>query len=170
MISELQFTNKLGHYDRNKFDCGVDALNRYLQTQASQDVKKGLAVCYLSVLESQIVGFYTLTQHSIEREEFETSFRKKIPPTYAMPATLIGRLAVARKYQGKGIGNKLLMHALGKINQGSSVAGTAGAVVVAKHDSQNFYLNHGFVKLLGVENKYFLPIKVIHSLFTSAIL
>jgi len=138
-------------------------LNTYFQTQANQDVKKNLAVCYVAMDESNVVGFYTLSQHSVSRQEFPEDMQRKIPSTYDAPATLIGRFAIDKKYQGKGCGKTLLMHAFYKIYIGSQSSGTKGAVVIAKDESEDFYKKQGFISLSADEKKYFLPIKVIEN-------
>lgn len=163
MIKDLKYSTNLKECNRNDFDCGISALNAYLQNQASQDVKKGLAICYVAKLEREVVGFYTLSQHLIERDEFPNRLKKKIPQTYNAPATLIGRFAVDKKFQGKSCGKMLLMHALYKIYIGSQNSGTYGAVVVAKEESEQFYVKQGFIVLNREEKKYFLPIKVIEN-------
>jgi hypothetical protein len=35
-------------HDRLAFSCGVDPLDRYLQTQASQDIRRHIANCFVA--------------------------------------------------------------------------------------------------------------------------
>ena len=52
---------------RGSFSCSVKALKDYFHQYASQDVKKGLAKCYVLIDEQQskIIGYYTLSSLSI---------------------------------------------------------------------------------------------------------
>jgi hypothetical protein len=36
-------------HDRASFRCGEDALDRYLQTQATQDIRRNIANCFVAV-------------------------------------------------------------------------------------------------------------------------
>ena len=52
-------------HDRNRFNCGIEALNNYLKVMASQQAKKDNTRTF--VLEddndsSHVIGFYTLTK------------------------------------------------------------------------------------------------------------
>ncbi len=47
------------HPDRLAFSCGVDALDRYIQTQASQDMRRHIANCFVaSPAETSIIAGY----------------------------------------------------------------------------------------------------------------
>lgn len=167
-IFKLQFTSKYKEYDRGKFDCGNSELNTYLKHRVSQDVRNNLALCFVAVVENKIAGFYTLSQHAVSRDELPENIRRKIPESYIGPATLLGRLAVDKSYQRKGVGTKILQHAILMICQGNQKAATLGAIVIAKYNAEVFYLKNGFSLIDKEQRKYFLPIKVINSLVETA--
>jgi len=51
-------------HDRANFDCGEAPLNRYLREQASQDIKRRIAGCWVLVSRDSpdhVLGFYTLS-------------------------------------------------------------------------------------------------------------
>jgi hypothetical protein len=50
----------LGAHDRSAFSCGSPALDRYLREQASQDVKRLMASCFVVVETetNEIAGYY----------------------------------------------------------------------------------------------------------------
>src|SRR3954468_7766837 len=99
-------------HDRSQFDCGSESLNRYLKTQATQDVKRHLAHVYvMSGADGGVVGYYTLSAGHIEHEHLPIPERKKLP-RYPIPAALIGRFAIDRRFQGRGLARKLLADAL----------------------------------------------------------
>ena len=104
-------------HNRKEFDCGKESLNNYLQNQAGQDIKRKLSACFvLSDNETyQIQGYYTLSNNSIPLNSFPEQIQKKLPKSYtSIPTTLLGRLAIDTKFQGKGIGKILLIDAFKK--------------------------------------------------------
>ncbi len=51
-----------------------------------------------------IVGYYTLSAFSINIQDLPEDIIKKLPTYPMMPVTLLGRLAVDRRYQRQGAG------------------------------------------------------------------
>ncbi len=67
-------------HDRKRFDCGVKALNNYLQMMASQQIKKDNTRTF--VLEDEqhpqfIIGYYTLTMTLIDLNALPLGLQKK---------------------------------------------------------------------------------------------
>src|ERR1017187_7027893 len=50
-------------HDRKSFRCGEDALDRYLQTQATQDIRRNIANCFVAVeiATGKVAAYYTLS-------------------------------------------------------------------------------------------------------------
>src|SRR6476469_1721299 len=101
-------------HNRANFHCGIEALDSYLKRQASQDLRRFLtAVFVLYNLESeQIAGYYTLAATAIQLADLPDILTRKLPKYPLIPATLLGRLAIDERYQGKGLGTFLLFDAL----------------------------------------------------------
>lgn len=162
---ELLNTKK---HNRNDFDCGNDLLTNYLKKQANQDVKRKLSACFVLGEENtgRIKGYYTLSNHSIPLEKFPTEIRKKNPNSYkSIPTTLLGRLAIDEKFQGKGIGKILLIDALKRSYQISEKIGSFAVVVdPIDKNAESFYEYYGFIKLPD-SGKMFIAIKTLKSLF-----
>lgn len=103
---------------REEFDCGAEALNRYLREQASQDVKRRAAGCWVLVhVESpqKVCGYYTLSPESVDIRDLEAvspALLKKLPRYPRLGAILLGRLAVDRSQHEKGFGQMLLHDAM----------------------------------------------------------
>jgi GNAT superfamily N-acetyltransferase len=139
-------------HDRATFSCGVESLDRYLKTQASQDMRrKANAVFVLVPLDApeRIVGYYTLCAATLAPGEVPVAARKHVPRYPQVSATMIGRLAVARDYQGRGVESLLLARALGKAYDNASIVGSSMVVVDAiDENAARFYAAHGFVRLL----------------------
>ena len=108
----------------------------------------------------QIAGFYTLSATTIELEKLPPEFTKKLPRYPHLPATLLGRLARALEFEGQGIGDLLMVDALTRAYESSSVIGSVAVVVDPKDEkAARFYGAFGFQPLDG--QKMFLPMKVV---------
>jgi predicted GNAT family N-acyltransferase len=157
----------LKQHDRSNFSCEEESLIHYIQTQASQDMNKNLAACFVLLnTDIQVVGYYTLSNSSISRKEIPEEHQKKIPKNYDVPVTLLGRLARDIKTKGSGIGEYLLIDALQRsytISQ-KSIASMAIVVDPINEKAVKFYLKYGF-KQLPDSGKMFLPMKAIEKLF-----
>ena len=148
---------------RTQFDCGNTSLNQYFYHQVSQDIRRQVGVCFvLTEFEgTDIQGYYTLSNYSIPRDDFPVAIQKKLPPYLGIPTTLLGRLAVDKSSQGKGIGAILLVDALKRSFEASKQLGSF-AVVVDPIDeaAEAFYKKYGFISLPD-SGKMFIPMKYL---------
>lgn len=151
-------------HKKSDFDCENALLNNYIQKQAKQDVTRDLSACYIlnDVSDKRVLGYYTLSGNSIDRNDFPLELMQKMPPSYVnLPTILLGRLAIDKNEKGKGFGEILLMHALEKCVTISESLGVL-AVIVDPIDEKaiSFYTKYGFI-LIPSNNKMFIPIKTI---------
>lgn len=90
---------------RHTFDSGSESLDRYFRQHVTQDVRRRVTTCYVALTDEQrVVGYYTVAAASVPLSDLPDELRKKLPRYPAVPAVLLGRLAVDRAFQGKGIG------------------------------------------------------------------
>ena len=85
-----------GH-PRANFDCGVEALNAYLQRQASQDAKRRVSACYVAITniaEPAIAGYYTLAAGSVGLTDLPQALAKRLPRYPAVPVARLDRKSV----------------------------------------------------------------------------
>jgi GNAT superfamily N-acetyltransferase len=138
-------------HDRDSFTCGVESLDRYLKTQAGQDVRrKANAVFVLSERDARarILGYYTLCAMALSQGDVPEAARKHIPRYPLVSATLIGRLAVSKDRQGQRLGAVLLADALQRAFENAGTVGSSMVVVDAIDEgAAGFYAAHGFVRL-----------------------
>lgn len=156
------------HHDRAAFDCGTDVLNRYIREQAGQDSTKKIAATFVLAgnTPATISGYYSLSSTSINVGELPEAAAKKLPRYPLMPATLIGRLAVDRRYQGKGCGELLLVDALKRSLTSTKQINSVAVVVDAIDDrAKAFYVHFQFIPLEGFTHRLFLPMKAIENLY-----
>jgi len=146
-------------HDRSRFSSGSVPLDRYFREQASQDIKRRIATCFvaLSVETNDVAGFYTLAATSIALSSLAPDIVRKLPRYPVVPAALLGRLAVAQNYQGKVLGSVLLGDAL--LRTARAELGVFAMLVDAKDDAaQRFYERYGFALLPGEDRRLCLPI------------
>ena len=148
-----------GNHDRSQFLSGSASLDRYFREQASQDTKRRVTTCFVAVdIETDTVaGFYTLSACGVPLNDLPPGLAKKLPHHPAVPAALLGRLAVDRTCQGKGLGGVLLGDAL--VRTARAELGVFAMVVDAKDEAaQRFYERFGFTLLPGEARRLCLPI------------
>jgi GNAT superfamily N-acetyltransferase len=152
-------------HDRSSFVSGVEPLDRYFRNQAGQDARKNMAAPFVLVLpEGTIAGFYTLSSTAVKLAELPVEIARRLPRYPLVPATLLGRLAVDRRYQGRGYGRFLLADALMRAVR-SEIASFA-VIVEAKDDTaRRFYEREGFVPFSDQPLRLFRPLADIAELF-----
>lgn len=154
-------------HDRAGFTCGVESLDRYLTTQASQDLRRkanGVFVLTSTEVPARILGYYTLCAMAISQGEVPEAARKHIPRYPLVSATLIGRLAVAKEKQGQRLGAILLADALRRSYGNAETVGSSMVIVDALDEgSANFYASHGFIRLVN-SPRLIIPMRSIAAL------
>lgn len=150
----------LGH-DRNKFDCGVPALNEFLSKYAQQQSKKGVSSVFVLTDNrepSNLLGFYTLSAAQVEATRLSVAAQKKLP-RYPIPCFRMGRLACAANQQGKGIGKILLGLAVERCLQARKLVAAFALLVDAKDEqAASFYVYFGFSTLQDAPLSLYLPL------------
>ncbi len=153
------------HHDRSGFESGVEALDRYLRKQAGQDARKNLAAPFLLVLsDGTVAGYYTLSSTAVRLPELPETIVRRLPRYPLVPATLLGRLAVDRRQQGRGFGRFLLADALHRALR-SEIASFAVIVDAEDESARRFYERESFLPFPDQPMKLFLPMAAIAKLF-----
>ncbi len=166
MASQSQFRVEIldpGVHCREEFSCESPELTEFLRTRARKEAKSRTSACFVLVPVAdpgQIAGYYTLSATTIELEKLPVELTRKLPRYPRLPATLLGRLARALAFKGQGIGDLLMVDALKRAYENSSVIGSVAVVVDPKDDpAAKFYGTFGFQPLDG--RQMFLPMKAI---------
>jgi len=148
---DLKIEALASHHDRDGFSCGVDSLDRYLRTQASQDVRRKANGVFILVEPDKpdiILGYYTLCATALAQGDVPAAARKHVPRYPLVSATLIGRLAVSEARQGERLGAVLLADAVQRAFASAGTVGSSMLVVEAINDrAAAFYEGNGFVRL-----------------------
>jgi len=139
----------------------------YLQRFAHQHASKSISQTHVAVRtypHEKIIGFYSLSSGSVNFHKFPPPIQKKLPK-YPVPVIRIGRLAVDKTMQRRGVGDSLLMDALYRSLKFSKEVGIFAVIVDAKHDkAKAFYLKYGFSEFNDEPLRLFLPVKTIMDL------
>jgi GNAT superfamily N-acetyltransferase len=150
------------NHNRTAFNCGIESLDRYLQHQANQDIKRRVSRVFVVRSrqdDTRVLGYYTLSTLSIDLSVLPEKLAKKLPK-HPIPAALIGRLAVDVSAQGKGIGKVLLSNAIKRTLAISSDIGMYAIVVDAINEqAESFYMQYGFAHLASEGKRLFLSLK-----------
>ena len=153
-------------HDRAGFASGVAPLDRYFHSQVGQDMRKRVASCFVATEDGgrAPVGFYTLAATSIALADLPETLAKRLPRYPAIPATLMGRLAVDARYRRRGLGQYLLLDAFSRALR-SEIA-TFAFVVDAKDDvAAAFYAAHDLLPLQAGSRRMFVPMAEVAKLF-----
>lgn len=156
------------HHDRAAFDCGEADLNLYLQRYARQNHESGGAKCFVALpadAPSRILGFYTLSPASIEYAR-TPAIAKKGLARYDVPAFRLGRLAVDKTVQGRGLGAALILRACARCIRVAEEVGGVALLIDAKDErAARWYAAHGAVTLLDAPLSLVLPLAVAADAF-----
>jgi GNAT superfamily N-acetyltransferase len=145
------------------FDCGNEALNRFLQRYALLNQRNQSARTYVALRgETRVIGYYSLAAASAEYETVPARIAKGLAQ-HPIPLTLLARLAVDQAEQGSGIGAGLLKDALKRFLQAQSIIAARALVVHAKDDrAVEFYQHFGFAPTPLDPYHMYLMTKDIH--------
>lgn len=154
-------------HDRKTFDCGEPSLNQYLIRYANQDIKRRVSRVFIaspSDIPEQVVGYYSLGAGSLAVADLPEEHRRRLPG-YPVPVAMLGRLAVARTYQGQGLGPILIANALQRIARASQAMAVYAMVVDALNEQAgDFYRRFGFIPIPSQPLKLFLPMDSVTDL------
>lgn len=132
-------------HDLNPFDCGNEALNVWLKRFAWTNVRNDAVRVYVAHRRDGIVvGYHALTAGSVSRTEAPERISHGLA-AHPIGVVVLGRLAVDRTQQGKGLGATLLQDALLRAERAAETVGVRAVLVQAIDASaRSFYLRYGF--------------------------
>lgn len=127
------------------FDCGKESLNSWLIRHARQAQAAGSAKTFVVADQDEVVGYYSLAVGQVSALDAPERIRKGMG-AYPIPVILLARLAIAQRYQGRGIANGLLRDAM---RRALLVSEQAGVRAILTHpldeNAAAFYRRFGFI-------------------------
>jgi predicted N-acetyltransferase YhbS len=150
------------------FDCGEERLNNYLRRYAwANQQKSSIGVTFVAIDEGAprtVIGYFTLATASVPRDAFPKKYVRGLPP-YDLPLLLLARLAVDRRFSGKGLGHALISEAFKIALRVADDVGCRCIVTDAYRDKIDWYARYGFVPLEGAAEsglqRMFLDIRTV---------
>jgi GNAT superfamily N-acetyltransferase len=148
-------------HDRRGFECGVRALDDYIQRFAEQHRRRGISSIFVltdSSRPERILGYYTLSAAEVDVQRLAEVERKKLP-RYPVPCFRMGRLACRSDQQGRGLGKLLVGCAVDRCLKARQQVAAYALIVDAKNDaSAAFYQHFGFKPFLDSKRTLYLPL------------
>jgi GNAT superfamily N-acetyltransferase len=130
-------------HDTDAFDCGVSPLDAWLRRRARANEAGGASRTFVVCEGKPVVGYYSLAAGSLLHDGATGRVRRNMPDP--VPVALLGRLAVDRSWQGKGLGRALLRDAALRILGAAETIGVRAILVHAiSEDAKAFYEASGF--------------------------
>ncbi len=161
-MSEFDLELLSDDHDRKGFRCGSESLDRYLRETAKGHLTKGVSITRVMIERIDrkprpILGYFTLTSTLAKAANWPGA--AKGLPAMPLPIVLLGRMAVAEDWQGRGIA-RLLLAAARDIAAGSmrGVGGVGLAVDPADEELVVFYAKYGFIRVEEKSLRMFLPL------------
>ena len=140
---ELRAPERLtGQHDVSGFSSKEPDLDHWLRKHA-QASEGRTARTYVVCAERRVVGFYALANGAVQRAAAVSKMRRNAPDP--VPVMVIGRLAVDKAWEGRGIGKGMLRDAILRTMAAAEVAGISAVLVHAiSDDAKSFYISRGF--------------------------
>ncbi len=155
------------HHNVDDFDCGEEALNRFLTRFALAKQQANASQTYIGFADNDAIGFYTLVVGEVSYDDAPERLRKGLA-RHPVPLMLLARLAVSLTYQGKGIGAGLLKDAMLRTTQAADIAGIRALTAHAKNDTaRTFYEHFGFIPSQTDSLHLFVLVKDIRQILGS---
>jgi len=155
------------HHAVDGFDCGNEALNRFLVRFALQNRQAGASPTYVALADEQVAGYSTLVVGQVDYDDAPLRLTKGLA-RHPVPIMLLARLAIAVSFQGRGLGSGLLKDAMLRTIQAAEIAGIRAYAVHSKDDeARGFYEHFDFVPSPTDPYHLFRLLKDIHTLLRS---
>jgi GNAT superfamily N-acetyltransferase len=130
-------------HELNDFFSGVASLDDWFKRRARANQLSGASRTFVVADDHRVVGYYALASGAITVDASVGRFRRNMPDP--IPVAVLGRLAVDRSQQGRGLGRALFRDCALRVSHAADAIGIRGIVVHAiSEQAKAFYLALGF--------------------------
>jgi GNAT superfamily N-acetyltransferase len=144
-MTEFTIEKLARHHALDTFDCGQEALNRFLIRFALTNQQANASQTYVGLADDAVIGFYSLAVGEVSYDDAPERLRKGLA-RHPVPLMLLARLAVGEAWQGTGAGAGLLKDAMLRTMQAADIGGIRALAAYAKDDdARAFYEHFGFL-------------------------
>jgi GNAT superfamily N-acetyltransferase len=125
------------------FISGLKSLDEWLKRRALKNQVTGASRTFVVCEGRRVVAYYALASSAVAVVNAPGRFRRNMPDP--IPVVLLGRLAVDRAFQGRGLGRALIRDAGCRVLQAADTIGIRGLIAVAiSTRAKAFYEHVGF--------------------------
>lgn len=135
-------------HDSSTFDSGEAVLDEWLRQRAWPNLQSAASRTYVvcPTGSERVVGYFSLSMGQILAQDVTGAMRRNMPRF--IPAVTLGRLAIDKTCQGKGLGVALLANVVERALRASEEVSARLIIVHAiSPAAESFYLHHGFTPL-----------------------
>jgi GNAT superfamily N-acetyltransferase len=130
-------------HELDLFQSGNDTLDEWLRRRARANQVSGASRTYVVAEGWRVVGYYCLASGALDLADAPGAIRRNMPDP--IPMAILGRLAIDRSLQGRGIGTALLQDAVLRTSHAAAIIGIRGILAHAISDeAKAFYERYGF--------------------------
>ena len=135
-------------HDASAFESGEPVLDEWLRNRAWRNLQAAASRTYVVCPEgsNRVVGYFALSMGQILAQEATGAMRRNMPRQ--IPVVMLGRLAIDKARQGRGLGRALLADVARRaIRAGAEVSARLIVVHAISPAAEDFYRRNGFVRL-----------------------
>ena len=130
-------------HDLNDFFSGVSSLDDWLKRRARPNQVSGASRTFILAEERRVIGYYALASGAVTVADSTGRFRRNMPDP--IPVAVLGRLAIDRSQQGRGLGRALFRDCALRVAHAADAIGIRSILVHAiSEQAKAFYLALGF--------------------------
>ena len=128
----------------NQFSSGDSSLDEWLSKRALKNEKNRASKTFVISLKGRVIGYYALSAGNVSHKEAYKKLARNMPDP--IPAVTLGRLAIDKQYQSRGLGSSLLRDALPRVLNVANRDFAIKVVLVHAIDQKaiDFYRSKGF--------------------------
>jgi predicted N-acetyltransferase YhbS len=131
------------HHEIAAFTSGQESLDVWLKRRALKNQATGASRTFVACEDRRVVAYYALASSAVAVVSASGRFRRNMPDP--IPVVLLGRLAVDRTFQGKGMGRALVRDAGNRVVHAADTIGIRGLIAQAVSiQAKTFYEHVGF--------------------------
>ncbi len=152
---------------RKAFDCGEAAVNEWLRARALQNQEKHLSTTKVLLSgENEIAGFYTLATGQVDFGDLPAELARGLPRR-SLPVAIVAWLGMDQRFQGQGLGDRLLAQALRDCHAAGQTFTFIAVVLDCLHErAKAFYQRWDFQQLPGHPYRLFLSAQTLNAMMT----
>jgi GNAT superfamily N-acetyltransferase len=127
------------------FNSGVPVLDDWLKRRARANQVSGASRTFVICADDMVVAYYAIAAGGVNSAVAAGRFRRNMPEP--IPVAVLGRLAVDRANQMRGLGRALFRDCGLRVIQAAETIGIRGILVHAiSEEAKRFYLAIGFAQ------------------------